>query len=36
MWEFNLPGFTVWCDRYDKHGEQLDEFPKGARIVVIP
>ena len=36
MWEFSVPGFTVWCDRYHKHGKELSEFPKDARITVVP
>lgn len=36
MWEFNLPGFCVWCDRYHKHGETLPAIPEGAEIVAHP
>jgi len=36
MWEFNLPGFCVWCDRYTTHGQRLNEIPDGAEVLVHP
>ena len=35
MWEFNLPGFCVWCDRYHKHGQRLDAVPDGAEVLRV-
>lgn len=35
MWEFNLPGFCVWCDRYHKHGRVLPGIPRGADVSLV-
>lgn len=36
MWQFNLPGLCVWCDRYYGHGDALPGIPAGAEIVTHP
>lgn len=34
MWEFNLPGLSVWCDRYSERGRSLSSVPEGAEVRV--
>lgn len=36
MWEFNLPGFCVWCERYERHGDEITEIPSTATIIAHP
>lgn len=36
MWEFNLPGFCVWCERYHRHGNKITRIPQGAEILAHP
>lgn len=36
IWEFNLPGFCVWCDRYERHGDTVETIPENAELVAHP
>lgn len=36
MWEFNLPGFCVWCERYHRHGDEIEQIPPGVDIIAAP
>jgi len=36
MWEFDFLWFYVWCDRYDRHGDEIEQIPPGVDIIAAP